>query len=207
MVAGPKTCPGVRVVSKAPTAFLMSLSAVSAIRRLLIRLIFGPLTVPIFIAVFEDDEDGTQVFNGGAELFDGVRRQFLGFGQVVAVGQVFVLEPLEAVELEVALADLGDGELAPAITPKPSLAGWRIAPFPLGPAVRVGTEALLELGEMFACERAVLLCDAGDVGAGVVDPRGFGRWAFGEKDKVGLDALAVGRERAARQPQYRVEVT
>ena len=40
----------------------------------------------------------------------------------------------------------------------------------LAAAVRVGAVALLELGEMRRRQRAVLLGDAGDVGAGVVNP-------------------------------------
>src|SRR5262245_29650567 len=97
------------------------------------------------VPVFQGNEHSAEVFHGGAKFLDGVGGHVLGFGQVVAVGEVFVLEPLEAVELEVALADFGDSEPAPAITTEPSLAGRRIALFPLGPAVRVRTETLLEL--------------------------------------------------------------
>ncbi len=59
---------------------------------------------------------------------------------------------------------------------------------------------------MLGRQRSVLLGDAGDVGAGVVDPDVLGRLALGEEDDVGLDALAVRRERAARQPQDGVQV-
>ena len=76
----------------------------------------------------------------------------------------------------------------------------------LGLAVGIGAVALLELGEVLGHERAVFLGDAGDVGAGVVDPGPLGGIALGEEDDVGLDALAVGGERAARQPQDGVQV-
>jgi hypothetical protein len=71
----------------------------------------------------------------------------------------------------------------------------------LDAAREVGAIALLELGEVGQGQRAILFGDAGDVGAGVVDPGLFRFRHLGEEGDVGLDAGTVRGEAAARQTQ------
>ena len=56
-----------------------------------------------------------QLLDRAFQLRDGVGRQFLGLRQVVRVFERFFLEPFEAVELEVAGLDVGNGERTPAV--------------------------------------------------------------------------------------------
>lgn len=87
------------------------------------------------------------------------------------------------------------------------VAGGGIAFFAFGFAVGIGAKAFFEFGEIFGSEGTIFFGDAGDVGARVVNPDLFGGVAPGEKDDVGFDALAVGRECAAGQAEDGVKIT
>src|ERR1022692_2411718 len=69
-------------------------------------------------------------------------------GQLVGVFERILLEPFEAVELELAFAHLGDLELAPAVV-------RRIGGAAAGVALRIGAEALLEALEMLLGQGSV----------------------------------------------------
>ena len=92
-----------------------------------------------------------------------------GSGKFVAVFERFVFEPRH-VELITALLDLAACETAEA--------AHLAEVFAFAQAVRVGAVALLELGEVLRGERAVLLGDAGHVGARVENPDVLGGSAF-----------------------------
>ena len=109
------------------------------------------------------------------------------------------LQPLEAVDLEVAGPHLGDRERAPAVLP-------RVAGRAPGAAVGIEPVAGLEGGEVGMGQRAVLLGDPRHVGARVVDPDRLRRRPLGEEDDVGLGAGAVRREGAVGQAQHGVQV-
>ena len=93
-------------------------------------------------ASLQHHEHRVQLLDRPFQLRDRVRRQFLGLGQFVGVFERFVLEPLEAVELVVALLDLVDVRSVASGPPVESL-GLAFAP-----AVGVVAVALLELGEV-----------------------------------------------------------
>ena len=134
------------------------------------------------------------------QLADGVGGEFLGLGEIGGVFQRVLLQPLEAVQLEGTLLDLGDVERPPAVF-------LGVLRLPFGPAVGIAAVALLEVGEVRLGEWTVFLGNPGDVRPAVIDPDGLCRVALGEEDDVGLLPLAVRGERAARESEYGVEVT
>src|ERR1022692_4817590 len=82
------------------------------------------------------------------QFADGFTGQLVGVGEVVGVFERILLEPFEAVELELAFAHLGDLELAPAVV-------RRIGGAAAGVAQRIGAEALLEALEMLLGQGSV----------------------------------------------------
>src|SRR6266487_4995815 len=134
------------------------------------------------------------------EFGDRVDRQLLGLGEVVPVFRALLLEPLEAVELEVTLLDLADVEAAPTVfLGVPNLS--------LRASIGIRAVAPLELREVPWRKWAALLRNRRNVGPGVVDPDLLSCAALREKHDVGLDASAVRREAATRKTQDGMKVT
>src|SRR5262249_20052735 len=59
---------------------------------------------------------------------------------------------------------------------------------------------------MLRREWAILLSNARNISAGVIDPHCLGRVTLREKYNVSFYALAVRRESAARKPQHRMQI-
>src|SRR5688572_6997937 len=97
-------------------------------------------------------------------------------------------------------------ELSPAVAAEKADARRGVGGVAFGAAVGVSAVARLELLEVSGREGAVLLGDAWHIGPAVVNPSVFRTVPLREEDDVGLHAGAVGRERAAREAQDRVEV-
>jgi hypothetical protein len=56
-----------------------------------------------------------EVADGALQFLDGITGQILRLGQIVGVVEGLFFQPLEAVELELALFHLADWEAAPAV--------------------------------------------------------------------------------------------
>ena len=89
-----------------------------------------------------------QFSNGVLGFFYCCGDEFLGVRQIICVFERFLLQPFEAVQLEVSRLYLGDGEGAPAVL----FGGLGVA---LDAAVWIGPVAFLELGEVGRGEGAV----------------------------------------------------
>src|SRR5215210_9139237 len=85
-------------------------------------------------------EDVSQVAQSGLEGDGGFLDEVLGLREVVVVERL-VAEPLEAVDLEIARADLADRERAPAVL-------QRVPGGAAGAPIRIGAVAGLERLEM-----------------------------------------------------------
>src|SRR6266545_2254110 len=148
--------------------------------------------------VSEDVADAFQTADRRLQPRGGLLDQILGIGEIVVVERL-VAQPFEAVDLEIARADLVEGERPPAVF-------HRIAGGAAGLAVRIGAVAGLERAEMLGHERPVLLGDPRHVGARIVDPDVLGGPPLGEEDHVRLGPGAVGGEGAVGQAEHRVQV-
>ena len=87
---------------------------------------------------FSPSSSFNTAFSSSTALFklrDRVGREFLRLGQFVGILDRFVLEPLEAVELELAFLDLADMEAAPSIF-------LRVARLTLGAAVGIARRSI-----------------------------------------------------------------
>src|SRR5690348_3376946 len=82
----------------------------------------------------------------------------------------------------------------------------RVGRLALRPAVRIGSEARLELGKVLCYKRTILLRDVRYIAASVVEPHCFRLVALGKEDHVRFSAGAVGRKRAIRKAKHGVEI-
>src|SRR5262245_55309203 len=73
------------------------------------------LNILLLTAIFQKHQYRIQFLHRPFQLRNRIRRQFLRLRQLVGVFERFFLEPLEAVQLEVAFLHFGDREGAPAV--------------------------------------------------------------------------------------------
>src|ERR1022692_863868 len=107
--------------------------------------------------LFYESDDLAKVINDCLKLNDGFTGEFLWIGQIGIIFQRFVLEPSD-IELVTSLLDFLQREAAKTSGVSP------IGSFAL--PVRFLAVSFLEFGKMLRSQRAVLLGDSGDVGAG-----------------------------------------
>jgi hypothetical protein len=67
------------------------------------------------VAVLEHRHNRTQLLNCSFQLGNGITGQFFRFGQFVSIVKRFILEPFEAVDLEVSFSNFANMKTTPAI--------------------------------------------------------------------------------------------
>lgn len=110
------------------------------------------------LLLFHEGNDFFQVIDHGLQLGDGFGGKVLRFGKIVGIVEGVVLDPVD-IELVVPFLDRLQGEAVEAF----ALGAG-------GEAIRIGTIALLKLGEVGGSERSILLSDTGHIRACVEDP-------------------------------------